>query len=60
MFSPLFDAFYRFTSSAQEQFVMPEPEAYPDRLLERLVSGFEGENVETKVEPVAFRALASP
>ena len=39
---------------------MPEPEAYPDRLLERLVSGFETENVETKVEPVAFRALASP
>ena len=42
--------------SRPEPFVAEDPEPYPDRLLERLVSGFEQEQVDTKVEPVAFSA----
>lgn len=37
-----------------EHLVIPEPEEYPERLVERLVSGFEAEGVETEVKAPGF------
>lgn len=37
-----------------EHVVIPEPEEYPERLVERLVSGFEADGVETEVKAPGF------
>eukprot|EP00913_Durusdinium_trenchii_P016440 g15454.t1 len=37
-----------------EHVVVQEPEEYPERLVERLVSGFEADGVETEVKPPVF------